>query len=52
MRWDLPIHLMDAIFYAQLGCGSVFETTPTSTAVLRKIKTVVEEGYASRSLQV
>jgi hypothetical protein len=42
---------MDAVFFAQLGCSSVFENTATSRAVLQKVRDVVEEGFAGRHLQ-
>ena len=43
--------MIDGIFYAQLGCGSVFEDTVKSRAVLDNVRSVIREGYEGRHLQ-
>ena len=51
-RWQLPIHLLDAIFYAeqqQLSVG--FKQSSRAKEILEGLRRVVEEGYACRALQ-
>jgi hypothetical protein len=51
-RWDLPMHLLDAIFHASLGrvCDDAahFADAP---AVLREIGEALDAGYAAHALQ-
>lgn len=52
LRWKLPIHLLDAIFYADGGSLSVgFKESNRAIDVLDKLKDVVTEGYKQRALQ-
>jgi hypothetical protein len=52
LRWKLPIHLLDAIFYADGGSLSVgFKESNRALDVLEKLKEVVVEGYKQRALQ-
>jgi len=50
-RWGLPIHLFDAIFYAQSGRITSFEARGAAFDIIRRLENVVKEGYANRSLQ-
>jgi hypothetical protein len=51
-RWDLPMHLLDAIFFASLGrvCDDVahFAEAP---ALLRELGAALDAGYAAHALQ-
>ncbi len=52
LRWKLPIHLLDAIFYADGGSLSVgFKESNRALGVLEKLKEVIIEGYKQRALQ-
>jgi hypothetical protein len=52
LRWKLPIHLLDAVFYADGGSLSVgFKESNRAFGVLEKLKEVVIEGYKQRALQ-
>lgn len=57
-RWDLPIHLIDGIFYSQTG--KISETLNphvserlgyTAESVLKDLSDTVNEGYEKHSLQ-
>ena len=50
-RWSLPIHLIDAIFYADDGKMHVFETSAQALAILARLKEAITLGYERRSLQ-
>jgi hypothetical protein len=50
-RWGLPIHLFDAIFFAQSGRVTSFEARGAALDILRRLESSVREGYATRSLQ-
>eukprot|EP00048_Salpingoeca_helianthica_P023358 m.23852 g.23852 ORF g.23852 m.23852 type:complete len:4219 (+) comp8583_c1_seq1:2019-14675(+) len=56
-RWDLPIYLIDAIFYVERGelCEPLFQSKADDQfppmEVLSKICAAVERGYASCALQ-
>eukprot|EP00750_Incisomonas_marina_P014138 INCI17609.11.p1 GENE.INCI17609.11~~INCI17609.11.p1 ORF type:complete len:5029 (+),score=1065.32 INCI17609.11:298-15384(+) len=50
-RWSLPIHLIDAIFYAEDGKMHVFETSAQALAILARLKEAIAQGYQQRSLQ-
>ena len=50
-RWGLPIHLMDAIFFAQTQKVSTFENRGSAVQILKRISNTIQEGYNSRSLQ-
>eukprot|EP00808_Paulinella_micropora_P006835 g75373.t1 len=52
-RWGLPMHLMDAMFYASshVQLAATAEIRGTSLDILKKLKAVVEEGYKIQALQ-
>jgi thiol-disulfide isomerase/thioredoxin len=52
LRWQLPVHILDAIFYAERGTISVdFRTSSLAQSILHKIKKVIQDGYAMKALQ-
>lgn len=52
LRWKLPIHILDAIFYADGGSLSVgFKESNRAIGILEELKLVVAEGYKQRALQ-
>ena len=51
LRWSLPIHLIDAIFFAQTGKVHVFEESSTAMSILSRLQDAIDAGYESRSLQ-
>ena len=52
LRWLLPIHLLDAIFYCDTGRMSVpFKSSKRANSILRRLSHIMEEGYSSRALQ-
>jgi len=52
LRWKLPIHLLDAVFYAERGSMSVgFKESNRAVAVLEKIRAIINEGYKQRAMQ-
>ena len=50
-RWSLPIHLIDAIFYAEEEKMHVFESSTTAISILNRLKSTITAGYERRSLQ-
>ena len=51
-RWDLPIHLLDAIFFAERLTMSVdFRESSRAKALLDDLRLVLDDGYAKRALQ-
>lgn len=51
-RWQLPIHLLDAVFYAAKGHMSVaLKQSIRATNILKSIRAILEEGYSCRALQ-
>jgi len=51
MRWQLAIHLVDSIFYAETRTTSVgFQESARALQILEKLKSVIEMGYSQRSL--
>jgi hypothetical protein len=50
-RWDLPIHLFDALFYTSCGRVSSFEQRGTALEILEKLASVVQMGIDNRHLQ-
>ena len=50
-RWGLPIHLMDAMFFADTGKVSVYEQQGTALTILQRLSAVIEEGFKTKSLQ-
>lgn len=51
-RWELPIHLLEAVFFTETGIlPSAFRDSSTAHAVLLKIKKVIEYGIRNRFLQ-
>jgi len=52
MRWELPIHIVDAIFYSTLSRMSVaFQDSMKAQTILKGLNKVLEEGYEERALQ-
>lgn len=51
IRWGLPIHLMDALFYTQTGRSSTFEATGSTLEILNKLASCVQLGIEKRHLQ-
>lgn len=51
IRWGLPIHLMDALFYTQNGRSSTFEATGSTLEILNKLSACVQLGTEKRHLQ-
>ena len=51
-RWKLPIHLLDAVFFAERGRMSVgFEASNRAHSILASLATVINDGYRQRALQ-
>ena len=51
-RWKLPIHLLDAIFYAARGRMSVgFQDSNRAHSMLASLAKVIQLGYSQRALQ-
>ena len=50
-RWTLPIHLLDAVFYASTGRASAFEERGMAVEILKRISAVLSAGFASKALQ-
>lgn len=51
-RWQLPIHLLDAVFFAeqqQLSVG--FKQSSRAMEILESLRCVIDDGYACRALQ-
>eukprot|EP00755_Sulcionema_specki_P005608 Sspe_Gene.33212::Locus_16237_Transcript_1_1_Confidence_1.000_Length_12018::g.33212::m.33212 len=52
VRWRLPIHLLDAVYYKKLGRMSVaFKDSPKAKQILAELSVVLAEGYENRALQ-
>jgi hypothetical protein len=50
-RWDLPIHLFDALFYTNCGTVSTYEQRGSALEILEKLKSAVSDGIEKRHLQ-
>lgn len=50
-RWSLPMHLLDAIFYADSGRSVAFEARGMALDILKRISVILNEGYALHALQ-
>jgi len=51
-RWQLPIHLLDSVFYAEQQRLSVgFKQSSRAMDILETLRGVIDEGYACRALQ-
>jgi len=50
-RWSLPMHLIDGIFFKDLGKISTFEQRGEAMDILKRLTNVVDEGYECRALQ-
>eukprot|EP00457_Paulinella_chromatophora_P000002 gb/GEZN01000002.1/.p1 GENE.gb/GEZN01000002.1/~~gb/GEZN01000002.1/.p1 ORF type:complete len:6816 (+),score=1425.09 gb/GEZN01000002.1/:114-20561(+) len=50
-RWGLPIHLMDAIFFAETGQVSTVEGRGAALEVLKKLAQLLKDGYDCKALQ-
>ncbi len=52
IRWELPFHLIDALFFPVTGIMTVpLHGSREAELCLQQIKTIVEEGYAQQALQ-
>jgi hypothetical protein len=52
LRWEIPFHLLDALFYATTGKLSVpFHESMEAQLVLRQIARAVETGTANKAMQ-
>ena len=49
-RWELPIHILDALFYCELGYISVpgFDQSAEGGALLQELRQVVSAGTESK----
>jgi hypothetical protein len=51
-RWQMPIHLLDGVFYADRKKVSVsFKQSNRAKRILESIRRVIEDGYIHRALQ-
>ena len=51
-RWQMPIHILDAIFYAETNRVSVgFKQSTRAKGILERLQTVIVDGYSIRALQ-
>ena len=51
-RWDLAIHLIDAVFYVERKSISVgFQQSSRAHTILRQLESVITLGYSLRALQ-
>ena len=50
-RWHLAMHLVDAVFYAEVGRVVTAESSSRATQILETLRRVLEEGYAAMALQ-
>lgn len=51
-RWNLPIHILDAIFFTQTGKVSTFEQRGLAVDILKRLSQAVQQGVAARNLQM
>lgn len=52
VRWQMPIHLLDGIYFAELSRISVsFKQSVRAEGILLRIKQCVSQGYDIRALQ-
>ena len=50
-RWNLPIHLLDAIFFAQTGKVCVYEGRGIALDILRRLSAAINMGISKKHLQ-
>jgi hypothetical protein len=50
-RWNLPIHLLDAVFFTQTGKVSSFEQRGVASDILKRFASIIQAGVAGRHLQ-
>jgi hypothetical protein len=52
LRWRLPMHIFDAIFFAETGIllGD-FRESDESNIILKQLQATIQEGYQQKSLQ-
>ena len=43
-RWTLPMHLLDAIFYSEVGRSVAFEARGIAVDILKRITALIQEG--------
>ena len=51
-RWNLPIHILGAIFSTQTGKVSTFEQRGLAVDILKRLSQAVQQGVAARNLQM
>ena len=52
LRWEIPLFLLDAVYFATEGRMTVpMEGSHEAKQTLAKVKAVLDEGYAQKSLQ-
>lgn len=50
-RFSLPIHLIDAVFFAETGRATTFEAGGAAGDILARLQTAIADGYTARALQ-
>ena len=51
-RWNLAIHIIDAVFYVERKCMSVgFQESSRAHTILHELEGVISVGYELRALQ-
>ena len=50
-RWNLPIHLLDAIFFTHTGNVTTFEKRGLALDILQRMSAAVRKGIEERHLQ-
>jgi len=50
-RWGLPVHLLDAVFFASTGRVSTFEQRGAALDLLKEIAVEIQRGIQGRHLQ-
>jgi hypothetical protein len=50
-RWNLPIHLLDALFFHRTGKVTSFEQQGVAAKILDNLNFVIDEGIKARYLQ-
>jgi hypothetical protein len=54
LRWKLPVHILDAVFYSERGNISKslgFRDSNRAKSILEELKVVIDEGYRIKALQ-
>ena len=51
LRWSLPVHLFDALFYCQTRRVTTFEEGGTASTILGHISDTITTGLTNRHIQ-